>query len=66
MQRNTLMDPARLAAAAASLRVPTLLVRGGQSDVLGDFLDRRIRSEGATRGSGRCDSRVTSAAAVGC
>lgn len=35
VQRNTLMDPARLAAAAAALRVPTLLVRGGQSDVLG-------------------------------
>jgi len=34
VQRNTLIDPARLGAAARSLRVPTLLVRGGQSDVL--------------------------------
>lgn len=83
VQRNPLIDPARLGAAATSLRVPTLLVRGGESDVLsvedavrflelvphaefatvagahhmvagddnavfeqvlGDFLDRRIRS----------------------
>jgi pimeloyl-ACP methyl ester carboxylesterase len=35
VQRNTLVDPARLGAAATSLRVPTLLVRGGASDVLG-------------------------------
>lgn len=35
VQRNALMDPARLAAAAAALRVPTLLVRGGESEVLG-------------------------------
>ncbi len=35
VQRNTLMDRSRLAAAAAGLRVPTLLIRGGQSDVLG-------------------------------
>lgn len=34
VQRNTLTDPARLGAAAATLRVPTLLVRGGESDVL--------------------------------
>lgn len=34
VQRNTLLDPARLGAAAALLRVPTLLVRGGESDVL--------------------------------
>ena len=83
VQRNTLIDPVRLGAAATLLRVPTLLVRGGESDVLsvqdavqflglvphaefatvagahhmvagddnavfqevlGDFLDRRIRS----------------------
>jgi pimeloyl-ACP methyl ester carboxylesterase len=34
VQRNRLIDPARLGAAAVSLRVPTLLVRGGASDVL--------------------------------
>jgi pimeloyl-ACP methyl ester carboxylesterase len=34
VQRDTLVDPARLGAAATSLRVPTLLVRGGESDVL--------------------------------
>jgi pimeloyl-ACP methyl ester carboxylesterase len=34
VQRNDLIDPARLGAAAMALRVPTLLVRGGQSDVL--------------------------------
>ncbi|GAA2312834.1 alpha/beta fold hydrolase [Streptomyces violaceusniger] len=33
--RDTLIDPDRLGAAARSLRVPTLLVRGGASDVLG-------------------------------
>ena len=83
VQRDKLIDPARLGAAATSLRVPTLLVRGGESDVvsiqdarrfldlvphaefasvagahhmvagddnaifenvLGDFLDRRVRS----------------------
>jgi pimeloyl-ACP methyl ester carboxylesterase len=83
VQRNPLIDAVQLGAAASSLRVPTLLVRGGESDVLsredaarfinlvphaefatvggahhmvagddnaifeqvlGDFLDRRIRS----------------------
>jgi pimeloyl-ACP methyl ester carboxylesterase len=34
VQRNPLIDPARLGAAAVSLRLPTLLVRGGESDVL--------------------------------
>ncbi|MCH5675591.1 alpha/beta fold hydrolase [Streptomyces gilvus] len=34
VQRDKLIDPARLGAAAMSLRVPTLLVRGGASDVL--------------------------------
>jgi pimeloyl-ACP methyl ester carboxylesterase len=34
VQRNQLIDPARLGAAASSLRLPTLLVRGGESDVL--------------------------------
>lgn len=34
VQRNTLIDPVGLGAAASSLRVPTLLVRGGESDVL--------------------------------
>lgn len=34
VQRDNLIDPARLGAAAAALRIPTLLVRGGQSDVL--------------------------------
>jgi len=34
VQRNTLVDPVRLGAAACLLRVPTLLVRGGESDVL--------------------------------
>lgn len=34
VQRNTLTDPARLGAAAGTLRIPTLLVRGGKSDVL--------------------------------
>jgi pimeloyl-ACP methyl ester carboxylesterase len=35
VQRNRLIDPARLGAAASSLRLPTLLIRGGESDVLG-------------------------------
>ncbi|HUJ63953.1 MAG TPA: alpha/beta hydrolase [Acidimicrobiales bacterium] len=34
VQRDTLIDPARLGAAASGLRIPTLLVRGGESDVL--------------------------------
>lgn len=34
VQRDPVVDPARLGAAASSLRVPTLLVRGGESDVL--------------------------------
>nr|WP_240940119.1 alpha/beta fold hydrolase [Planosporangium flavigriseum] len=34
VQRNSLVDPARLGAAAMTLRIPTLLVRGGESDVL--------------------------------
>jgi pimeloyl-ACP methyl ester carboxylesterase len=34
VQRDQLIDPARLGAAASSLRLPTLLVRGGKSDVL--------------------------------
>jgi len=34
VQRDPLIDAARLGAAASSLRVPTLLVRGGESDVL--------------------------------
>lgn len=34
VQRNPLTDPAQLGAAASSLRIPTLLVRGGESDVL--------------------------------
>jgi len=36
VQRNSLIDPAHLGAAATSLRVPTLLVRGGESDVLSE------------------------------
>ena len=36
VQRNHLIDPARLGAAATLLRVPTLLVRGGESDVLSE------------------------------
>jgi pimeloyl-ACP methyl ester carboxylesterase len=32
--RDTLLDPVRLGAAAASLRLPTLLIRGEHSDVL--------------------------------
>lgn len=34
VQRDPLVDPVRLGAASSSLRIPTLLVRGGQSDVL--------------------------------
>jgi pimeloyl-ACP methyl ester carboxylesterase len=34
VQRDTLIDPAKLGAAARDLRIPTLLVRGGKSDVL--------------------------------
>jgi pimeloyl-ACP methyl ester carboxylesterase len=34
VQRNPIIDAVQLGAAASSLRVPTLLVRGGQSDVL--------------------------------
>lgn len=34
VHRNALLDPARLSAAARTLRIPTLLIRGGQSDVL--------------------------------
>lgn len=34
VQRDQLIDPARLGGAAASLRLPTLLVRGSKSDVL--------------------------------
>jgi pimeloyl-ACP methyl ester carboxylesterase len=34
VQRDQLIDPARLGAAASGLRLPTLLVRGGESDVL--------------------------------
>lgn len=34
VQRNRLIDPARLGAAASGLRIPTLLVKGGESDVL--------------------------------
>jgi pimeloyl-ACP methyl ester carboxylesterase len=34
VQRDPLVDPARLGAAARDLRTPTLLVRGGKSDVL--------------------------------
>ena len=36
VQRDPLVDSARLSAAATSLRVPTLLVRGGKSDVLSE------------------------------
>ena len=34
VQRDQLIDPARLGGAATGLRLPTLLVRGGESDVL--------------------------------
>lgn len=42
VQRDKLIDPARLGAAATSLRVPTLLVRGGESDVLSIEDSRRF------------------------
>ncbi|WP_102143211.1 alpha/beta fold hydrolase [Mycobacterium hubeiense] len=53
VQRNQLIDPARLGAAASSLRLPTLLVRGGESDVLSvddsiRFLDLVPHAEFAT------------------
>ncbi|WP_448625045.1 alpha/beta fold hydrolase [Geodermatophilus sp. URMC 64] len=53
VQRDPLIDPARLGAAAATLRVPTLLVRGGESDVLSvqdavRFLDLVPHAEIAT------------------
>ncbi|QKT06248.1 alpha/beta hydrolase [Gordonia sp. X0973] len=34
VQRDRILDPVHLGAAAASLRVPTLLIRGGESDVI--------------------------------
>jgi pimeloyl-ACP methyl ester carboxylesterase len=34
VQRDPLIDPASLGAAASGLRIPTMLVRGGKSDVL--------------------------------
>ncbi|WP_349306981.1 alpha/beta hydrolase [Rhodococcus sp. USK13] len=34
VHRDRLIDPARLGAAAATLRIPTMLIRGGKSDVL--------------------------------
>ena len=53
VQRNQLIDPASLGAAASSLRLPTLLVRGGESDVLSvddsiRFLELVPHSEFAT------------------
>ena len=42
VQRNPLIDPARLGAAAMSLRIATLLVRGEQSDVLSVSDSRRF------------------------
>lgn len=42
VQRDPLVDPARLGAAAMSLRVPTLLLRGGESDVLSPEDARRF------------------------
>jgi len=53
VQRDTLVDPARLGAAATSLRIPTLLVRGGESDVLSiedavRFLELVLHAEFAT------------------
>ncbi|GAT14430.1 alpha/beta fold hydrolase [Mycolicibacterium thermoresistibile] len=41
VQRNQLVDPALLGASASSLRLPTLLVRGGESHVL--FVDDAVR-----------------------
>jgi len=40
--RDTLLDPVRLGAAAASLRLPTLLIRGEHSDVLSKADPRRF------------------------
>jgi pimeloyl-ACP methyl ester carboxylesterase len=53
VQRDPLIDSARLGAAASSLRVPTLLVRGGESDVLSEgdavrFLELVPHAEFAT------------------
>ena len=42
VQRNVLLDPARLGAAANSLRIPALLVRGAESDVLSQQDARRF------------------------
>ncbi|AWK76281.1 alpha/beta hydrolase (plasmid) [Rhodococcus oxybenzonivorans] len=42
VQRDVLLDPARLGAAANSLRIPTLLVRGAESDVLSQQDARRF------------------------
>lgn len=39
---NTLIDPVHLGGAAASLRLPTLLIRGRESDVLGHDDSRRF------------------------
>jgi pimeloyl-ACP methyl ester carboxylesterase len=36
VRRDAIVDPVRLGAAAVSLRVPTLLVRGAESDVLSE------------------------------
>ncbi|HEV2239666.1 MAG TPA: alpha/beta hydrolase [Streptosporangiaceae bacterium] len=53
VQRDPIIDSARLGAAASSLRVPTLLVRGGESDVLSEgdamrFLELVLHAEFAT------------------
>jgi pimeloyl-ACP methyl ester carboxylesterase len=53
VQRDPVIDSARLGAAATSLRVPTLLVRGGESDVLSEqdavrFLELVPHAEFAT------------------
>jgi pimeloyl-ACP methyl ester carboxylesterase len=53
VQRDPIIDSARLGAAATSLRVPTLLVRGGESDVLSEedavrFLELVPHAEFAT------------------
>lgn len=53
VQRDQLIDPARLGAAASGLRIPTLLIRGGESDVLSvedsvRFLELVPHSEFAT------------------
>ncbi|MET7770974.1 alpha/beta hydrolase [Nocardia sp. NPDC005366] len=36
VQRNRLIDPVALGAASSGLRIPTMLVRGGESDVLSE------------------------------